>query len=180
MNIKDAVKASMTKVEEHFAKELKGMRSGRASSSLLENVLVEAYGSTTKISSVATIGAPEPRVLTVTPFDPQMVQAIAKGITAANLGVTVAVDGNMVRCNIPPLDEAARKKLATQVKAMGEEAKVGIRKVRQDGMNTAKKDDALTEDAKKRAEKDIQTLTDAACKKIDEMVAVKSKEVLTV
>lgn len=183
MKTVEQVKAKMKEAIEHFKGELKSLRSGRANPGMLDNVHVEVYGTMTPLRKAANITAPEPRQLLITPFDPNTAGAIAKGIEKANLNLQPMLDGHIVRINVPPMDEAMRKEIAKQAKKKSEDAKVVIREIRRKGNDTVRKqkaDSEITEDEVKKAEKQIQELTDQNCKEIDTLLAVKEKEIMTV
>ena len=183
MAILDQTKAKMNAVLEHLKEELKAIRTGRANPSMLDNVMVEAYGTPMRLKDLASVTAPEPRQLLITPFDASNKNVISKGIEKANLGVMPIVDGNIVRISIAPMDESVRKDMIKLCSKRGEEAKVGIRNARRDGNETARKqknDNIIGEDEVKKLEKQIQELTDKCCKEADEIVAKKEKEVSTI
>ena len=183
MSIKEDTKAKMKEAIEHFKKELQNLRTGRANPSMFDSIPIEVYGSQMRMKELASVSAPEPRQLLISPFDPQTAGAIAKSIEKANLGVNPMVDGGMIRVNIPPLDESMRKNIVKQGKEKAESAKVGIREVRRKGNDTIRKQKAdgdITEDVMKKGEKDIQELTDEFCKEIDTLFASKEKEIMTV
>lgn len=177
------VKAAMQAVLDHLKQELKSLRSGRASSGMLDKVQVEVYGSHVPIKNVANVTVPESRQILVTPFDVSTVHAIAKGIEAANLGIHPKVDGKMIRINVPPMDESIRKQIAKQCKELGEKSKIAMREVRRkfnDLVRKQKSDGEIPEDMMKKFEKTIQDLTDRFCKDIDAACAEKEKEIMTV
>ncbi len=164
-------------------KEFSGLRSGRASTSLLEPVVVEAYGSAMPLSQCGTVGVPEPRMLTVQVWDKGLVKAVEKAIRDAGLGLNPAADGQLVRVPIPPLNEERRKELQKVAGKYAEQARVSVRNVRRDGMDGLKKlakDGHISEDETHKHEKDIQSLTDETIKKIDESLAHKEKEIMQV
>lgn len=173
----------MKQTIEHLNQELKSIRTGRANASMLDAVRVEVYGAEMRLVEIAQVTAPEPRMLLITPFDRNNAPHIAKGIERANLGFNPITDGNAVRLIIPAMDENKRKEMAKICHKRGEEAKVGIRQARQDGNNHARRqkaDGELEEDIQKRIEKNIQELTDKYCKVVDDMVAAKEKDIMTV
>lgn len=183
MNIADDTKAKMNESIEHFKKELNHLRSGRANPGMFDAVLIEVYGTQMRMKELATITSPEPRQILITPFDPQTAGPIAKSIEKANLNVQPMLEGHIIRINIPPMDENMRKEIVKQGKKKAEDAKVVIREHRRKGNDLVKKQKAdgdLTEDDVKKVEKTIQELTDKFCKQIDELFAVKEKEILTV
>lgn len=165
---------------EVFKKELSGLRTGRASVSLLEPIHVEAYGSHMPISQVGTVNAPEPRLLTVQVWDKGLVKAVEKGIREANIGVNPMVDGQLIRVPIPPLTEERRKELVKLAHKFAEGGRVAIRNVRRDGMETLKqleKDHKINEDEHRKRSAEIQKLTDELIGKVDEALAAKEKDV---
>ncbi len=183
MNATDQAKKTMQASIEHFKQDLKSMRSNRANPAVLDPVMVEAYGSQVRLKELASISAPEPRQLLVTPFDPTMVNPIAKGIERANLNLQPVVDGHAIRINIPPMDESMRKEIVKQAKKKAEDMKITIREIRRkynDLVRKQKADGDIPEDAMKKAEKGIQELTDQFCKEVDSLFAVKEKEIMTV
>lgn len=183
MNILDQAKSKMAAAIEHLKTELKSIRTNRANPGMLDGVSVEIYGSTMRVKDVASINAPEARMLLITPFDPATTNAIGKSIEKANLGFMPIVDGNAIRIKIPPMDENARKEMVKQCHKRKEEAKISIRNIRRDCNEAAKKqkaDGILTEDALKKLEKNIQDLTDKSCKEADDLAEKKEKEVTTI
>ncbi|MBS3904368.1 MAG: ribosome recycling factor [Simkania sp.] len=183
MDVAEQAKQKMHAAVEHFKHELKTLRSNRANPAVLDNVIVEVYGSPMRLRELASVTAPEPRQLLITPYDPQTTNAISKGIEKANLNLQPVVDGHAVRINIPPMDEAMRRDIVKQGKKKAEDAKVAIRDIRRKNNELAKKkkaDGDITEDVMKKIEKLIQEQTDASCKEIDDLFAAKEKEILTV
>jgi ribosome recycling factor len=178
----EEVKRKMNKVLEVMNQELARVRTGRASVSLLEGIKVEAYGSTMPLPQVASLAAPEPRLLTVQPWDPSLLGDIEKAILKSDLGLTPANDGKVIRLPIPPLTTERRKELVKMVKKMAEEAKVALRNVRREGndrFKEMKKDKQLAEDDAHRAQEEIQKITDEFIKKVDAQAADKEKEIMT-
>jgi len=168
---------------EAFKKELSGLRTGRASVSLLEPIQVEAYGSHMPISQLGTVNAPEARMLTVQVWDKGMVKAVEKAIREASIGVNPMVDGQLIRVPLPPLTEERRKELVKLAHKFAEHARVAVRNVRRDGMETLKqmeKDHKITEDDHRKRSGDIQKLTDEHVKIIDDTLAAKEKETMHV
>lgn len=183
MNIAEDTKTNMQEAIDHFKKELSQLRSGRANPGMLDSVRVEVYGTQMRLKELASVSTPESRQILITPFDPQTAGPISKGIEKANLNLQPILEGNIVRINIPSMDENMRKEIAKQAKAKAEGAKVAIREVRRKSNDLARKhktDGEITEDEMKKAEKQIQDLTDSNCKLIDELLAVKEKEIMTV
>ena len=160
--------------------ELGSVRTGRASTALLDRVHVDAYGSKMPLTQLATVSAPEPRMLTVQPFDRSLFPAIERGILESDLGLTPSNDGQIIRLSIPQLTEERRKELVKVVRKMGEEGKIAVRNVRRDVLNElkrAEKGGEVTRDELSRAHDDVQKLTDAEVAKIDEMMARKEAEI---
>lgn len=179
----DQAKTKMAAAIEHFKEELKTIRTGRATPGMVEGVTIEAYGGQMRIKELATITAPEPRQLLINPFDHQMKGPIAKSIEKANLGFLVIVDGNAIRIKIPEMDGTQRKKMITRCHEECEKAKVVIRNLRRDANEAVRKqksDGIIAEDEMKRLEKQIQDLTDKACKDADDFAVKKEKEISTV
>ena len=164
-------------------REFGGLRTGRAETSLLEPLMVEAYGSMVPLNQVGTVGVPEPRMLTVQVWDRKMVSAVEKAIRESGLGLNPSNDGNLVRVPIPPLSEERRQELAKVAARYAEQARVAVRNVRRDGMDQLKrmeKDNEISEDIQRRKGDDIQKLTDEHIKLIDEALAQKEAEIMQV
>lgn len=180
--VMDQVKNGMTGAIEHLKQELRGIRAGRANPAIVEGVIVEAYGAQMHVKELATITTPEPRQLLITPFDINNAGLICKGLEKANLGVRVALEGKLVRIFFPELDENRRKDLVKQVHEKKERCKGASRNVRQDANKKIKdlKGSGVSEDDIKRLEKEIQHLTDKACKEADDLAAAKEKEIMTI
>ena len=179
------VEVTMQKAVDHLAHEFAGVRTGKASPALIESldVHVPSYGSKMKLKQLAVISSPEPRMLMVSPFDPSTTQDIERAIRESKLGLNPAAGDRSIRVPIPELSEERRKEMVKLVKQLGEEAKVRIRGARKDGMGAAKKlkaDNLLTEDGQKDHEGEVQKITDRFVKEVDEQVAAKEKEVMTV
>lgn len=163
--------------------ELGGLRTGRAAASMLEPVQVEAYGSHMPLNQVATISVPEPRMLSVQVWDKSMVKAVEKAIVDSNLGLSPATEGQVLRLRIPELNEERRKELVKVAHKYSEAAKVAVRHVRRDGLDTIKKlekSHEISEDDEKRFAVDVQKATDGVIAEIDQLLATKEKEILTV
>ena len=176
-------KAKMEASVDALHKEFVGLRTGRASTNLLEPVTVEAYGSRMPMTQVGTVNAPDARLLTVQVWDKEMVKAVEKSIREAGLGLNPTVDGQIVRIPIPDLTEERRKELTKVASKFAEQSKISIRNNRRDAMDEIKKlekDGDISEDDMHRFSKDVQDLTDSYIKKIDEMYAAKEKDILTV
>ncbi len=175
------LKRRMEGALQSLSKEFSGLRTGRASASLLEHVHVDAYGGSVPLNQVGNVTVPEPRMLAVKVYDKGLVQAVAKAITAANLGLNPSPDGDLVRVPIPDLSQERRVELSKIAKKYAEECRVAIRNVRRDGMESAKKmekDGSMSKDDLKRREDEIQKLTDTHVKKVDDSLAAKEKEIL--
>jgi ribosome recycling factor len=165
------------------AEKLGGVRTGTANTSLLTTLTVDAYGTQMKLQEVATVSAPEPRLLVVSPYDKNTLGAIDKAIQAANLGLNPQSDGNILRVPIPALTEERRKEIVKAVGNIVEEGKVALRNVRRDAndqIKKAQKDGDISEDDAKRAQDEIQKLTDDCVEKLDEMGEAKEAEVMAV
>lgn len=177
------IEAKMEKRINGYAGELKTIRAGRASASVLDKIAVEYYGTMTPVNQVGAISSPEPRMLVVQPWDATILKDIEKAINKSDIGITPQNDGKVIRLTFPPLTEERRKELVKQVKKYTEEAKVAVRNVRRDAMDmykTQKKNNEITEDDLKGIEKDIQDLTDKYIKEVDNICADKEKEILEV
>ncbi|HEX4342936.1 MAG TPA: ribosome recycling factor [Verrucomicrobiae bacterium] len=173
----------MIKTEQVVVNEFTGVRTGKASSSLVENVMVEAYGSQMRLREMAGITTPEARMLSIQPWDVSTLQAIEKAIQKANLGLTAAVQGKALRIYFPELSQERRLEFVKICKKLTEDGRVAIRHVRRDGMELIKKhshDSGVTEDEVKQAEKDLQKLTDDYVAKIEHHLTHKEREILTV
>jgi ribosome recycling factor len=175
------LKRRMHGAVEALKHELAGLRTGRASTALLDPIHVEVYGANMPLNQVATVSVPEPRLLTVQVWDRSNVQPVEKAIRAANLGLNPITDGQLIRLPIPDMTEERRKELAKLVGQYAEKAKVAVRNVRRDGMEHLKSDEkkhGISEDERKRLEHEVQKLTDDTIKEIDEAAATKEKEIL--
>ncbi len=177
--ILDSAKESMNSAVEHLVKELRSIRAGKASPSMLANVQVDYYGSATPLGQVANVSTPDARTITIQPWEKNMLQEIEKAIIIANLGFNPMNNGDNIIISVPPLTEERRRDLAKQAKAEAEHAKVGVRNARKDANNEIKKTD-VSEDMKKGAEESVQDLTNAFVKDIDEKFIIKEKEIMTV
>ena len=177
--ILDSAKEHMENALVHLEKELRAIRAGKATPSMLSSVMVDYYGSQTPLSQVANVNTPDARTLSVQPWEKSMLQEIERGIMYANLGLNPMNNGEMVIINVPPLTEERRIQLAKQAKAEAEHDKVSVRNARKEANNEIKKLD-VSDDLKKNTETDIQELTDSYIKKIDAMYAKKEVEIMTV
>jgi ribosome recycling factor len=177
----DDLKRRMHGAVEVFRHDLGGLRTGRASTALLDPVHVEVYGSNMPLNQVATVSTPEPRLLSVQVWDRSNVQPVEKAIRNAGLGINPIVDGQVIRLPIPELTEERRRELAKLVGQYAEKAGVAVRNVRRDGMDHLKQDERkhdISEDERKRLEHEVQKLTDDTIKEIDELSHTKEKEIL--
>ena len=166
---------------ESLRSDLNGLRTGRANTGLLDPITVEVYGSQMPLNQVATVSAPEPRMLTVQVWDKSNVTPVEKAIRSAGLGLNPINDGNTIRLPIPDLTEERRKELAKLAHTYAEKARIAIRNVRRDGMDNLKADEAkkeISEDERKRHEVEVQKLTDEMIKAVDEVTAHKEKEIM--
>ena len=162
--------------------DLGGLRTGRASTTLLDPIHVEVYGANMPLNQVATVSAPEPRMLSVQVWDRGNVGAVEKAIRTANLGINPVVDGQNIRLPIPDMTEERRKELAKLAHQYAEKARIAVRNVRRDGMDALKQDEKkheISEDDRKRRETEVQKLTDDTIKDIDGVASAKEKEILT-
>ncbi len=173
-------KNGMGKSVDSVRREFMGIRSGKATTSLLDLVKVEAYETTVPLTQVGMVAAPEPRLLTVQVFDKSLVQAVEKAIMSSGLGLNPATQGTLLRIPLPPLSEERRKDLVRLVHKLAEEGRVGVRHHRTENLSKIKKLEKVSEDEKARAEKEIQKLTDSHSGQIDELVAAKEVEILEV
>jgi ribosome recycling factor len=166
---------------EALRSDLNGLRTGRANTGLLDPITVEVYGSQMPLNQVATVSAPEPRMLTVQVWDKSNVTPVEKAIRSAGLGLNPINDGNTLRLPIPDLTEERRKELAKLAHTYAEKARIAIRNVRRDGMDNLKADEAkkeISEDDRKRSETEVQKLTDEQIKAADDVAAQKEQEIL--
>ena len=177
--ITETAKESMDMAIRHLEKELLNIRAGKANPVMLNSVVVEYYGSPTPISQVATINTPDGRTLSIQPWEKSLLAEIEKGILQANLGFNPMNNGESLIINIPPLTEERRRDLVKMAKSEAENAKVGIRNARKEANNEVKKTDS-SEDLQKNAEIDIQELTNQYIEKIDHILSIKEKEILSV
>ncbi|MCB1651175.1 MAG: ribosome recycling factor [Alphaproteobacteria bacterium] len=174
------IKRRMDGAIEVLQKEFSGLRTGRASASLLDPVVVEVYGGKMPLNQIGTVSVPEPRMLSVQVWDAGNVKATEKAIRDSGLGLNPMPEGNNIRIPIPDLNEERRAELSKIAGKYAEAARVSVRNVRRDGMDSVKKDDALTEDDQKRLSDEVQKLTDDAVKRIDDMLSDKEKDIMTV
>ena len=171
----------MDKTLEVLASDFGTIRAGRANAQVLDRITVEYYGAPTPLNQVGTISSPDPRTLVIQPWDTTLLRAIEKAIQTSDLGINPQNDGRVIRLVFPQLTEERRRELTKQVMKYGEDAKVAVRNIRRDAMDyvkALKKKSEITEDDQKKAEKDLQDLTDKYIKKVDEACAVKEKELM--
>jgi len=173
-------KQLMDKAVEAVKREFSTVRTGRATTALLDLVKVEAYGSEMPLNQVGTVAAPEPKLLTVQPWDKTLLKAVEKAILASDLGLTPANDGNIIRIPIPSLTEERRKELVKVIHRFAEEGRVAIRHARTEAISRIKKTEHVSEDEKKHAEKDVQKLHDDHLKLVDAAVKTKEAEIMEV
>jgi ribosome recycling factor len=175
--------AAMEKAVDYMTHEFAGIRTGKASPALVENIDVEAYDTTMKLKQLALITTPEPRLLVIQPFDASTARNIEKAIKESKIGINPAVDGKIIRLPIPELSEERRKDLVKTVKQIAEETRVRVRAARRDGIDEAKKlqkAGEITEDDLRSLEKEIQELTDKYVKKIDDAVTHKEADIMKI
>lgn len=170
----------MNKSIDNYKVNLSSLRTGRASASMLNGVLVDYYGSPTPVNQIASITSPEPRQLLIKPYDKNDVKNIVAAIHASNLGLNPINEGTVIRLIIPVLTEDRRKEIVKQARKYAEEAKVAVRNIRRDYMDILKIDDSYPEDLQKRAQDDIQKVTDEATKNIDTILQEKEKEIMAI
>ena len=173
----------MSKTEQVVINEFAGVRTGKASAALVENILVEVYGSQMRVRELAGITTPEPRTLSIQPWDVNSLHPIEKAIQKSNLGLTPSIQGKIIRIFCPELSQERREEFVKIIRKMAEDGRVAIRHVRRDAMEQLKKhghDSGTTEDDVKQAEKELQKLTDQYTSKIDQHLANKEKEIMTV
>jgi ribosome recycling factor len=179
---KDDIKRRMEASVDALKHEFSGLRTGRASTAMLDTLTVEVYGSRMPINQVGSISVPEPRMLTVQVWDSGSIKAVEKAIRDASLGLNPQADGNLIRIPIPALTEDRRKELVKIASQYAESGRVAVRNVRRDGMEILKKlkGDGMSEDEHKRLSDEVQKLTDDHIKKIDTILADKEKDIMTV
>lgn len=178
--ILDATEEAMGNAITHLQKRLLTIRAGKASPTMLQGVMVDYYGSPTPLSQVANVNTPDGRTLSIQAWEKALIPEIERAIINSNLGFNPMNNGESVIINVPPLTEERRKDLVKQARAESEEARIGVRNDRKSANNDLKKLDDASEDLIKNAEIDVQNLTDAHIKKIDDMLSTKEKEIMTV
>ena len=179
---KNDIQRRMAGATESLRGDLGGLRTGRASTALLDPITVDVYGANMPLNQVATVSAPEPRLLSVQVWDKGNVNSVEKAIRNAGLGINPISDGTMIRLPIPDLTEERRKELAKLAGQYAEKARIAVRNVRRDGMEMLKTDEnkkEISEDERKRAETEVQKLTDDIIKAVDEAASHKEKEIMT-
>ena len=173
----------MDRTLEHLGEDFDAVRAGRANAKVLDRISVEYYGSETPLNGVATISSPDARTLVITPWDTKLLKEIQKAIQMSDLGINPQNDGRVIRLIFPQLTEERRKELSKQVKKYAEDAKVAMRNIRRDGMDYVKKlkkNNEITEDDQKKAEKDLQDMLDKYIKKVDAALAAKDKDLMSI
>jgi ribosome recycling factor len=181
--IKADLDKTMGKVLETLKYQLTKVRTGRASATVLDGIMVDYYGTPTPLKQVGQVSTPEARLLQIQPFDKTMISAIEKSILGANIGLTPSNDGNLVRIPFPQVTEERRKEQVKEVKKIGEEAKVSVRNLRRDQNEVVKKSEKskeVSEDESKKLQTEIQNITDKFIKDIETVVGQKEKEIMTV
>lgn len=181
--IKQKASERMETQLEHLKRELAGLRTGRASLALLDGIKVDYFGTPTPLKQVANLGVPESRLMTIQPWEPNLLKDIEKAILASELGLTPSNDGKLIRISIPPLTEERRRDLSKICKKHGEETKVHIRNIRRDGNEELKdllKDSKISEDDLRRSEAEMQKLTDQYVQKVDQILKKKEEEILEI
>lgn len=184
--VKDILKQTddkMHKAVEVVRQEFSKIRTGKATTALLDGVKVDAYGSPMSLNQVANLSIPDVHTISIQPWDKNMIGPIDKAIQAANLGLNPVADGNIIRVPIPPLNEERRRELVKLIKKFAEEGKVAIRNIRRDGIEHLKKSEKaehFSEDERKRGEADVQKMTDKHIKDIDTLIGLKEKEIMEV
>ena len=181
--IKNDAKSRMEKTIESLKADFGSLRAGRAHASLLDGIMVEAYGSMTPLSQVGTVSVPDARTLSISVWDRSLAKSVEKALRESDLGLNPASDGQLIRIPIPPLSEERRKELVKIAGKYTEQNKVAIRNIRRDALDEIKKlkkDNLISEDEEKRFENEIQKLTDDSIKRIDEAFAAKEKDILQV
>ena len=181
--IKEDTKSRMDKTLETLKTDFASLRAGRAHVSLLDGIMVEAYGSMTPLSQVGTVSVPDARTLSISVWDRSLAKSVEKAIMESDLGLNPSSDGQLIRIPIPPLSEERRKELSKVAGKYTEGAKVAVRNIRRDALDEIKKlkkDNLISEDEEKRFESEIQKLTDDATKKADDLLAQKEKDIMQV
>ncbi len=175
-----ATKQQLQKAVDNTQRELATIRSGKATTSLLDTVRVESYGQHMPLNQVASVSTPEPRLITVQPWDKSLMGAVEKAIRTSDLGLNPSNDGELIRVPLPPLNEERRKELVKVVRKLAEEGKIAIRHARTEGLQDVKKVEHVSDDDKRRTDGEIQKLHDHAVEQINAIVASKEKEIMEV
>lgn len=170
----------MQKAVENTKREFSGVRTGKASPHLLDSIRVPAYGSTVPLNQVGMVSAPEPRMLTVQPFDKSLTQAIEKALRDSDLGINPQTQGTLIRIPLPALSQERRKEMVKLVHKLAEEGRIAVRHARTDALSKLKKLEKVSEDDKTRAEKEVQKLTDDHVRQIDGLIQTKEAEIMEV
>jgi len=179
----DTAKSKMEKTREFFQKDMLSLRAGRANPQILDKIVVDYYGTQTPLRQMGNINSPEPRLLTISLWDPKAIPLVEKAIQKSDLGLNPSNDGKLIRLVVPELNEERRRELTKVVRKGAEEAKVAVRAVRRDAMEQfkkLKKDSQITEDDQRKAEEELQKLTDSQIKELDKIAAEKEKEIMEV
>lgn len=185
-NAKDIIATAEGKMKDaikFLEEDLKTYRVGKANPTIFNNVVVDYYGTPTPVPQVASVSTPDARTIAIQPWEKSMIAKIEKAIIDANLGFTPQNNGEVIRCNVPPLTEERRKDLIKKARATGENSKVVVRNVRRDAVEAlkkAQKNDGLTEDAQKEGEDEVQKITDKYVKEVDTLIEAKKDEIMTV
>ena len=182
-DVKSNASAGMAKALESFKRDLSKVRTGRASLALLDSVQVDYYGTPTPLNQVGSLAVPEPRLITIQPWEKNLIGEIERAILKADLGLNPTSDGQLIRLIFPPLTEERRKEMVKQVKRMGEDGKVVVRNARReanDALKKLEKDKEISEDDLKRGEKEIQEVTDDYVARVDQVIAEKEKDLMEI
>jgi ribosome recycling factor len=182
-DVLNSMKSNMDKTIDSLRKDYQKVRTGRASTALLEDIKVMYYDTPTPINQMAAVAVPEARVITIQPWEAKSIAVIEKAILNANIGLTPTNDGKLIRLSLPPLTEERRKEIVKQLKKMAEEGKIAIRNIRRDAIDALKKlekDKTISEDELKRAEKEVQDITNGHVARVDDVLSAKEKEVMEV
>jgi len=182
-DVKSKTTAGMVKALESFRRDLSKVRTGRASLALLDDIRVDYYGTPTPLNQVAALAVPEPRLITIQPWEKNLAGEIEKAILKSDLGLNPSSDGQLIRLAFPPLTEERRKEMVKQVKRLGEEAKIAVRNIRREGNDALKKfekEKEITEDDLKRGEKEVQDVTDDYVARVDKVITEKEKDLMEI
>ena len=182
-DVKSNASAGMAKALESFKRDLSKVRTGRASLALLDSVQVDYYGTPTPLNQVGSLAVPEPRLITIQPWEKNLIGEIERAILKADLGLNPTSDGQLIRLIFPPLTEERRKEMVKQVKRMGEDGKIVVRNARReanDALKKLEKDKEISEDDLKRGEKEIQEVTDDYVARVDQVIAEKEKDLMEI